>query len=71
MSFLKTIEDPTFLRGCADVCSFIPAPVGPALAAGFRLAATFVEKQLSQEQIDAVVARYSAEAQSIADGWNG
>lgn len=63
------LHNPDVLGAAATLAALAPAPYGPAMAAALKLAESWVRAGKSIEEINAIVAVYSAEAQRIADGW--
>lgn len=50
--------------------TLLPVPYGPAIAAALRLVQTLIDQGRDPAaEIQAMHARYSAEAQKIADDW--
>jgi hypothetical protein len=66
---LDTVKNPTVLEAMAALAQMAPAPEGPMIAAGLRLAAAWLRAGLSAEQANLIVAKYSAEAQALAADW--
>lgn len=69
MGVLDIVENPKIIEAMATIASFVPAPVGPVLAAALRLAKTWIEQRTSAEEIQDVLKKYGVEAQGIADNW--
>ena len=67
---LKRVKDPETLEDAADLLAFFPDPA-PKIGAALRLAAAWLRSGKTLEEVHAIVARYSAEAQAVAEGWNG
>jgi len=68
-AFLAALTDPNVLGEAADVVGLIPLPEAPLAASGLRLLASLLRAKKTAEEIDAITARYSAEAQAVADSW--
>lgn len=68
---LGSLKNPNVLEAGAVLAALAPPPEGPMLAAALRLVKAWVEMGKSQEEIDALVAKYSVEAQALADDWHG
>jgi hypothetical protein len=68
-TILDTIENPAVINAMATMAAFIPPPEGPIMAAALRLAAMWISTGKSIDDVNAIVTRYSQEAQGIADGW--
>lgn len=66
---LDTIKNPEILSAMAAIAAFIPPPEGPITAAALRLAAAWLQAGLDADAVNAIVAKYSAEAQTIANNW--
>jgi hypothetical protein len=69
MSVLDTLENPDVLAAAATLAALAPAPAGPILAAALRMAEAWLRAGKSIDEVNAIVARYSAEAQELADSW--
>lgn len=70
MSFIDKLESPDVLEAAATLAALAPPPYGPALAAAIRLAEAWIRAGKNADEINAIVARYSAAAQELADHWN-
>jgi len=70
MSVVDQLENPDVLAAAAVLAALAPPPYGPALAAAIKLAESWIRAGKSVEEINAIVARYSVEAQALADSWN-
>jgi len=64
------LKDPAVLRAAAALAELTPEP-GPVLAAGLRVAAQWIESGKTLDEVNAIVARASVDAQALADGWRG
>jgi hypothetical protein len=68
MSVLDQLTDPKVLDAEADFLALLPSPA-PIVAVALRLAAAWLREGKSIDEVNAIVARYSAEAQELADTW--
>lgn len=66
---LEKAQDPSIIRAMATLAGMAPKPGGPILAAVLQLYAAFIESGMKVEEINAIVAKASAEAQQIAFDW--
>ena len=69
MSALQQLENPDVLGAVATLAALAPPPAGPILAAVLKLAEQWLRAGKSIEEVNAIVARYSLEAQELADSW--
>ena len=69
MSVLDQLKNPDVLAAAAVLAALAPAPEGPILAAALHLAEGWLRAGKSIDEVNAIVARYSAEAQEIANSW--
>lgn len=69
MGIVDNIKNPETLAALATLVAFLPAPEGPMAAAALRLAAAWIQAGLDADAVNAIVAKYSAEAQELANNW--
>jgi len=69
MSVLDNVKNPEVLKAMATFAAFAPPPEGQIIAAALRLAAAWLQSGLDAEAVEAIVAKYSAEAQKLANEW--
>jgi hypothetical protein len=71
MSILDALKNPNVLEAAAVLAALAPPPEGPLLAASLRLVKAWIDMGKTQAEIDALVSKYSVEAQALADDWHG
>jgi len=66
---LAAAHDPSVIRMMAHLAGLAPKPGGPILAAVLQLYAAFLESGMKVEEINAIIAKASAECQLLANDW--
>jgi 3-methyladenine DNA glycosylase AlkC len=68
----STLTDPRLLEAEAVLAALVlPQPYAALLAAALRAVEAAVVAKRDASEFDAITAKYSAEAQSLADTWDG
>lgn len=66
---LDTLKNPDVLEAAAILAALAPPPEGLMLAAALRLVEQWIRAGKTIDEVNAIVDRYSLEAQGVADAW--